>query len=262
MKGRYWEDWARIFSVVPTNRKRGNRHKVQYRKFHVTMRENVFAGDRELEQITQRGCGGSSRDIQNLPGHDSVESAPGEASPEFPSTPSHAVKSIKHVPVHHNSLNSRVPDCQERTVVWYQWLEKVPKWHLSFSARSCGSACGQRRSDSTAAPWKCPRCWSSPGRDEQDKGGLKSIALRVWHSAGLKAVTESNKELISMPAAHSIYTPVLQKQLKLTPSYLIPKSFHILEKLLIKDRLALHCINTRFKRERLKDKTRFTFSLT
>ncbi|RMC17110.1 hypothetical protein DUI87_05687 [Hirundo rustica rustica] len=96
----------RIFSVVPTNRKKGNRHKVQYRKFHVNMRENVLVGDRELEELAQNGCEASSGDIQNLPGQNPVESAPGEASPEFPSNSSHAVKSIKHVPAHHNTGGS------------------------------------------------------------------------------------------------------------------------------------------------------------
>lgn len=43
-----------------------------------------------------------------MPGHYPVKSGPGEASPEFPSDASHAVKSIKHVPAHHNT-QARTP---------------------------------------------------------------------------------------------------------------------------------------------------------
>ncbi|PKU44668.1 hypothetical protein llap_5033 [Limosa lapponica baueri] len=70
MKGGLKDDGAGLFSVVSSDRMKGNGHKLEHRKFNSNMRRNFFmVRVTALEQAAERGRGVPySGDLQDPPG--------------------------------------------------------------------------------------------------------------------------------------------------------------------------------------------------
>lgn len=60
---------AIVFSLLPSDRTRHNRHKFKHKELHLNMRRDFFKHGRTLELSAQRSDGAcTSGDIANLPG--------------------------------------------------------------------------------------------------------------------------------------------------------------------------------------------------
>jgi len=105
LRGRFQADGSRLFSVTPSDRTSRNWHRLEHKKFHLSIQNRKkcisFEGDRAPEQAAKRGCGdlfsgGNHNRPEHSPMQPTVRNLLYQGSwtwwyPEVPSNPCNSV---------------------------------------------------------------------------------------------------------------------------------------------------------------------------